>query len=272
MLKQRFIAAIGVHNYIRYVTFLTDLYHSACLPFKTPGRNIIKCYLVPRGGTVLDIGANTGRFTSFAAPLVGKSGRVYSFEPVPAALRILKWVVTLRRFRHVMVVETALSNQTGLADITIPLKQGWKPQLPIAYLGGLPTSGARQERVRVQRLDDFCAAAHIDRIDFIKCDTEGHEYFVFAGGLKTLAQHRPSIFCEIAKPYLDRQQLAPSMVFELLKTLGYQGYLPTAQGKLVPVTGYLRAADYFFLHPSMSHGELAQLVDKSGAADGVPSP
>ena len=260
MLKQWFIATIGVHNYIRYVTFLTDLYHSACLPFKAQGRDIIKRHLVPRGGTVLDIGANTGRFTAFAAPLVGKAGRVYSFEPVPAALRILKWVVALRRLHHVVIVETALSNQTGQSDITIPLKQGWKPQLPIAHLGGLPTSNARHQRVRVQRLDDFCATAHIDRIDLIKCDTEGHEYFVFAGSLKTLEKHRPSIFCEIAKPYLDRQQLDTAAVFELLKTLGYESYLPTAQGKLVPVSGYLKAADYFFLHPSKLHAGLAQLI------------
>ena len=260
MFKKWLIAAIGKPNYIHYVTFVTDLYQSTCVPFKAPGTEIIKHYLIPRGGTVVDIGANAGRFTAFAAPLVGKSGRVYSFEPVPAALRVLKTTVALRRLPQVVVIEAALSNRTGTANMTIPLKEGWKPQLSIAYLGGHPQPNARQESVTVEQLDDFCAGHHIDRIDFIKCDTEGHEYFVFAGGLETLRRDRPSIFCEIAKPYLARHQLDPAAVFELLATLGYRSYLPTAQGKLTPVGGYREAADYFFLHPLKLETQLRQLI------------
>jgi FkbM family methyltransferase len=168
--------------------------------------------------------------------------------------------VALRRLRQVVVVETALSDRTGTAAITIPLKDGWKPQLPIAYLGSPTSPNARQETIRVQRLDDFCVAEHIGRVDFIKCDTEGHEYFVFSGGLKTLARDHPSIFCEIAKPYLDRQKLDTSAVFELLTTLDYRSYLPTADGKLAPVEGYRNGADYFFLHPSKLHAKLARII------------
>jgi FkbM family methyltransferase len=260
LFKKGLIAAIGQANYIHYITFVTDLYQSACVPFKAPGTEMIKRYLMPRGGTVFDIGANGGRFTAFAAPLVGKSGRVYSFEPIPAALRVLKKTVALRRLPQVVVIEAALSNRTSTAVMTIPLKDGWKPQLPIAYLDGHPQPEAWQETVPVEQLDDFCAAHHINRIDFIKCDTEGHEYFVFAGGLKTLRRDRPSIFCEIAKPYLARHQLDPAAVFELLATLGYQAYLPTAQGKLTPVGGYREATDYFFLHPSKLESQLRQII------------
>jgi FkbM family methyltransferase len=249
MLKKWFIAAIGKSNYVTYITFLTDLYHSACLPFKAAGSDLIRHYLIPRGGTVLDIGANTGSFTALAAPRVGPAGRVYSFEPVAAAFRVLKYTVALRRLRQVTLIEAALSNRTGVAEITIPLKQGWKPQLPIAYLGGPLAVDAKREVVRVLRLDAFADTASLDRIDLIKCDTEGHEYFVFAGGLKTLARYRPTIFCEISARYLARHDLTPAAVFDLLRPLGYQSYLPTASGYLVPAPTYQGEADYFFLHP-----------------------
>lgn len=260
MFKKWFVATIGKANYVKYVTFVTDIYQSACIPFKAPGTNIIKQYLIPKDGIVMDIGANGGRFTTFAAPLVGKSGKVYSFEPVAAALKVLKQVVALRRLHQVVVVETALSNHTGKADMTIPLKDGWKPQVAIAYLGGCPQPDIQQETVRVQQLDEYCTAQNIERVDFIKCDTEGHEYFVFAGGLKTLTRDRPSIFCEIAQPYLARHKLDPSVVFETLKTLGYQCYLPTTRGKLVPVEGYQDGADYFFLHPSKLDEKLKLII------------
>ncbi len=269
MLKPWFIAAIGRHNYVKYVTFVTDVYQSACVPFKAPGTDMIKRYLIPRGGTVFDIGANGGRFTALAAPIVGTAGRVYSFEPVPAAIRVLKRTVALRRLSQVVVVETALSNLTGTAEMIIPLKHGWKPQLPIAHLGGQAQPDDVHETVHVQQLDAFCAAASLDRLDFIKCDTEGHEYFVFAGGLHTLRRYQPHIFCEIAHPYLARYNLEPAAVFALLKPLGYQSYLPNAHGHLIPVEGYRDAADYFFLHPSKLDAQLKLLLGRSqGAAPG----
>ena len=39
--------------------------------------------VTPFGGTVLDLGANVGFYTVLAAELVGPSGRVHAFEPVP---------------------------------------------------------------------------------------------------------------------------------------------------------------------------------------------
>lgn len=270
MLKKWFVTAIGQSNYVKYVTFVTDVYQSACVPFKAPGTEIIKHYLIPKGGIVLDIGANGGRFTTFAARLVGKGGRIYSFEPVGSALKVLKTVVAVRRLRQVVVVDAALSNHAGAADMTIPLKDGWKPQVAIAFLGGGFQPHARQEKVRVEELDQFCVTENIERIDFIKCDTEGHELFVFAGGLKTLSRDRPGIFCEIAQSYLVRHRLEPADVFKMLKTLGYRSYLPTSSGKLVPVESYRCAADYFFLHPSKLDEKLQQIILTSNSEKANP--
>ena len=194
--------------------------------------------------------------------LWANQGCVYCFEPVSATLRVLRWTLALRRLHHVVVVEAALSNQAGTTLITIPLRDGWKPQLPIAHLDGKSQPGVLQEQVHRQVLDAFCATERMGRIDFIKCDTEGHEFFVFAGGLNTIKQHRPHIFCEIAKPYLDRGQVALSATFDLLKSVGYQSYLPTDDGMLTPVDGYCGDADYFFLHPSRLHTQLAAVIVK----------
>ncbi len=260
MLKKWFIAAIGKPNYVKYVTFGTDIYQSACVPFKAPGTEIIKRYLIPKDGTVLDIGANGGRFTTFATPLVGKGGKVYSFEPVAAAIKVLRQVVALRQLHQAVVVEAALSNHTGTANMTIPLKDGWKPQVAIAYIGKRAEPHTQQEAVRVEQLDAFCTTERIERIDFIKCDTEGHEYFVLAGGLNILKRDRPSIFCEIASSYLARYDLQPAILFDLLKTLGYRSYLPVPGGKLVAVDSYRYAADYFFLHPSKLTASLQEII------------
>lgn len=262
MLKKWFVRAIGPQNYIRYVKFIDHLYLSF-LPFKPRGAELIKQYFIQPGDVVIDVGANIGRFTGFAAHLAGKTGKVYSFEPVVLGSRVLKAMVALRRLRQVVVVEMALSHEVGTEDIVIPLRDGWMPMLPIAHLGATTRQNVWRETIRTQRLDDFCAAEHVERVDFIKCDTEGHEYFVFKGGMNILAQYRPTVFCEIHEQYLARHNLTPSDVFELFTSSGYQSYLPVGQGKLLVVQGYQKPANYLFIHPSKQPDRFSQIAIES---------
>jgi FkbM family methyltransferase len=259
MVKKLLVAVLGSEGYRKFVILPNKLYHSF-LPFKFRGKDIFRRYLIPEGGVVLDIGANLGRFTGFAAPLVGRSGRVYSFEPVGMASGTLKRMVALRRLRQVVVAEVALSDKAGTSDITIPLKDRWKPSLQTAHLGGTPGANTMQVTVTLQRLDDYCAAENIERVDFIKCDTEGYEYHVFGGGLKTLARDKPHIFCEVERPYVERIGLQPDAVFERLGALGYRSYRYATGGKLVAVAGYQKRGDYFFLHPSRLDDRLSAII------------
>jgi predicted O-methyltransferase YrrM len=53
------------------------------------------CYLqhgifLPKGGTVIDVGANIGIFTAQAAREVSKGGRVIACEPLPATFAALE--------------------------------------------------------------------------------------------------------------------------------------------------------------------------------------
>lgn len=261
-LKKKFISVIGKENYIKYVVFLTDLYHATRVKYKSPGDHIIKKYLIPTGGTVMDIGANIGQFTTFVAPVVGKNGTIFSFEPVKAALNVLKKTVQLMGIHQAVVVEAALSEQNGTATITIPLKYGWKPQLGLSYLGNAPSGDVQKEEIRVQRLDDFCISRNIQHIDFIKCDTEGHEFFVFSGGKNVLSAFKPSIYCEVEAPYYERHHKDVNALFELLESLGYKSFLCNAMGFLKPVTGYETRSNYFFIHEEKMKHELANILGK----------
>jgi FkbM family methyltransferase len=198
----------------------------------------------------LDIGANIGRCTALAATTVGVTGRVYAFEPVPFVVEVLRTMARLRRFRQVVVVEAALANTNGVTEISVPLKDGWKPLVPIAHLGAATERDMMKFAITVRRLDDFREEAGIDRIDFIKCDTEGSEFAVFSGGLDSLARDLPSVVCEIYDNYLARQQVQPAAVFGIFDALGYRSYLVNPTGTLTPARGYVSRGDYLFVHPS----------------------
>ena len=248
MLKDRIVDAIGKDNYVRHVMSLTNLYR-AFRPFRHPGARLMRRVLIPRGGVVLDIGANIGRFTALAAKAVGAKGRVYSFEPVPMVLRALHTMVRLRGLAQVTIVECALGDRNGTATINIPLKDGWKPLVPIAHLSGEAEPSALSLPIAVERLDDLCEARGIEHVDFIKCDTEGGEFAAFSGGMNCLARDLPTVVCEIAESYLARQDVAPSAVFGIFTLLGYHCYAIELNGTLTAVKGYAEQGDYLFIHP-----------------------
>src|ERR1700687_1672184 len=65
--------------------------------------------IIRPGDVVIDVGANFGWYTTLLAELVGESGHVYSFEPVPAAHdRLVENVRLNQSDRRVKVVRSAV--------------------------------------------------------------------------------------------------------------------------------------------------------------------
>jgi len=211
------------------------------------------------GDIVFDVGAHTGRFVRLAARRVGREGRVYGFEPVQRTYRVLERTVALRRLHQVHLVRGALSDRTGSAEITVPLRDGWKPMSPVAHLGAGDGAEGHKETVTLEPLDDFCAREGVSRVDFMKCDTEGHEAFVFRGGTKTLARSQPTIYVEIDEAWLERTNTEVRSSFDLLGSLGYRSFLPEGDG-LRETEGFAGSADYFFVHPSRMNEQITQVL------------
>jgi len=111
--------------------------------------------------------------------------------------------------------------------------------------------------VRLYQLDAFCRERRIERLDLIKCDVEGFEYFVFQGVHDVLSRLRPAGFCEVEHPYMEGNGLQPEQVFALFREHGYRAFLPTEDGGLEAVPGYTKRGNYFFLHPD-KHPTLAR--------------
>lgn len=67
------------------------------------------------GMTVFDIGANAGYLTLLMAKLVGDSGHVHAFEPIPQNSEYLLETLRINGLRNVTVHQVAVSDQRGEA-------------------------------------------------------------------------------------------------------------------------------------------------------------
>ncbi len=154
------------------------------------------------GDTVFDIGANFGLFTRFLSESVGSEGRVYSFEPTLDMFEVIVNNCQLLGLKNTRVFRIALSDHSGLAEMRIPV---WEDGTLNHYEASLEQSissspTGRTLQVPVCSLDDFCSEHQVNRVDFIKCDVEGHELAVLDGARATLLRHRPTVLIEVNDP------------------------------------------------------------------------
>jgi FkbM family methyltransferase len=208
--------------------------------------------LAPTSGVVFDIGANRGWY-SFHLAKRSPALRIHSFEPMPAIFTELKANLEINQFANITIHPFGLSNRSGSARFF------FNSRITVASSAAdlFGAADTREVEVKLRTLDEVQAEWDTP-IDFIKCDVEGAELFVFQGGMKALAKCRPVIFCEMLRKWAKKFSYHPNDIIALLKTAGYRCFA-AADGKLAAcpvVDDNTEATNFFFLHEE-AHRDLA---------------
>ena len=66
---------------------------------------------VKRGDIALDLGANIGYHTLILSKLVGKTGKVFAFEPAPENAALIRENIKINNIKNVVVIEMAVSDK-----------------------------------------------------------------------------------------------------------------------------------------------------------------
>jgi FkbM family methyltransferase len=166
------------------------------------------------GMTVVDVGANIGYVSALAAGLVGDTGQVHAFEPIPQNVSRLRQNLSAFRWAH--LYPCAVGEVSGKATIYFnESESGWASLMMSDDLG-------RRTDVDVIRLDDWARDCDINRVDFLKIDIEGGEFHALRGAQEMLSRFRPIIVAELNAVCLARDHRKPEDVLALLLGLGYK--------------------------------------------------
>ena len=156
------------------------------------------------GDVFFDIGANVGFFSLVGSRLVGPSGKVYSFEPLPRNLNYLRRHIELNRIENVTVLPVAVADAPG---------NGFFTESPSASQGSLGVDGLN---VQLVSLDTSIASGDLPTPRLLKIDVEGAESRVLAGARDLLTRARPLIMLSTH----GRQQ--HEACWSLLTKVGYE--------------------------------------------------
>jgi len=179
--------------------------------------------LLGKGMTFVDVGANVGLYTLFAARKVGERGQVISIEPSAREFRRLQANVKLNRLRNVLLLKLAMSDTTGERDLLVATKDHSGHNTFGYYADGV-TQLDYKERVQTSTIDGIVARERVRRVDFLKLDIEGGEFFALEGSINTVRKDHPVILIEVSPPLLANQNCTSVMIYDYLLREGYSLY------------------------------------------------
>lgn len=211
--------------------------------------------LVKPGMTVFDVGANVGQYTLLASTLVGPSGQVHSFEPVPRNFERLRIHVAENALTNVTLNQAAAWHEPARLSMALAADKADNAGSFSVHAAG---PGASEPiEVAAIRLDDYVAERAIDRVDAIKIDVEGSEPFALAGARQTLLRDRPILLMEVSPSMLERARSNAESLGDELSALGYRiwkiGLSPEASGPVADLTGFTQS-NALFHHDDLPPG------------------
>ncbi|MEA5420209.1 FkbM family methyltransferase [Spirulina sp. CCNP1310] len=181
--------------------------------------------LIQRGDVVIDIGANRGYYTVLFSHIVGNSGKVYAFEPIPSTFEYLTQTLAHEQiFSNVIPYNCALGDQLGEAVLYLPdHDDGQASMRPDHQTGSWKTVQQIQSYIcTLQTLDHYCQ--NWPRLDFIKCDVEGAELLVLKGGSAIIQKHHPMVYVELFFDWTKAFDYHPLDLLAQLMDWGYQQF------------------------------------------------
>lgn len=118
---------------------------------------------------MVDVGANIGGYTLFAAALAGPRARILAVEPNPVIFERLIYNIRQNPFASVKAVDCAVSDRDG--EITLFLDRANQGETSMRITDA---SGA-QLRVPAKALKTLLDEEQFPRVDILKIDVEGAE-------------------------------------------------------------------------------------------------
>jgi len=186
--------------------------------------------------TFVDVGANQGEFTLFAANIL-KKGKVISFEPVSFQYDLLIKNMELNKFENIELNKFGLSNEV----CQMPIYNSTDTELHAGFHEGLSTLYKSNERNNFQELIELKVFDDIfydrlERFDFLKIDIEGAELFALKGMTKSLEKYKPDLLIEISEECYNSAGYSIQDLIDFLSKFDYIAY-KLYRGKLIKHNG-----------------------------------
>ncbi|MGJ8642144.1 MAG: FkbM family methyltransferase [Luteolibacter sp.] len=175
---------------------------------------------LPHGGVYVDVGANIGYYSAYAAKVVGKTGTILSFEPSTREF------VRLNQTRQINPHEChweILNSPVGEKSPEYVYLDCFVGHTGMNRISSNKEQPARSRKYKTVALDDIVQVYGIESIDLLKVDVEGYEMSALQGAKTLLSEKRVrKIVVEVTESFLIEMGSSKKELYDFLATYGYR--------------------------------------------------
>jgi len=139
---------------------------------------------VKKDDIVFDVGAMSGSYT---LPSLAIGAKVYAFEPKMIHFYDLSTNIYINKFRNCIPLNIGLFNTEGIIEFSDTMR---------STVVKSSTELSSIDKIYVSTIDNIMQYYNIEKLDWLKIDTEGAELQVLDGGINTLKKFKPNILVE----------------------------------------------------------------------------
>lgn len=183
---------------------------------------------------IFDIGANAGVMSLQFAKLAPR-GAVYSFEPTHYAFAKLNKNISLNPdFASRITTVQAFVSSKEEQDAPITAYASWKVDGTHSMGDHAIHLGTPKDTIGVASttIDAYIRENHIMRLDFIKIDTDGHEWDVLQGARHSIGAFRPVVVFEVGEYVMTERGITFADYYEFFNSKGYDLFDSNRNGKI----------------------------------------
>ncbi len=177
---------------------------------------------------IIDIGANIGLISISILHKI-PNAKIYAFEPGPHQYKLFnKTIETNKIGEKISLSSVALSNEKGISVFQIHSSEDASGD------GFFDTERAGKTKgieVETDTLDNWWITHNKPKVDFIKMDTEGAEYWILQGGKQLIAECKPTMIVEIFERNIKNYPYKMADIIDYIWNIGYE--IQTPQGEIV---------------------------------------
>jgi FkbM family methyltransferase len=167
------------------------------------------------GMTCFDIGANIGYYTLLESRIVGKNGKIIAMEPSPVNFSKLQKNIQMEGAKNIELFNLAGGNKDG--KIKFLLKKQSNLSRIVSEDEITPSDNIIE--VPIRKLDGFLQDLSLEKLDFLRMDVEGYEFYIYEGIRNSVKKYKPDMQIEIHAHHLGERKTR-----ELLEKIKEDGY------------------------------------------------
>ncbi len=220
---QGFKMTVPIRQAHGMVLYLKGIYEPAVTKF-------VKFFL-REGMNFVDVGACLGYYSLLASHIVKTRGIVLAFEPETENLAYLYENISFSSYNNIVVNEKAASDKVGKMVLNVSKHIGCHSLLYSKL------SGHDDFTIQPQNVETVPVDRCIDRIDMIKIDVEGWEYFVLKGieSFLSLNDYSITVIMEHCPSLLQENPEIGAKLMEFLDSFAHKIYvIDPKKNKLQP--------------------------------------